>query len=112
MVETPDDLAAFTSPDEFGDFVLCEAVPFQAIVDRFHDQQRPAGTTNSSMGSFMVGAADMSITTYQALVTVPLPTVVAVEKTLSVTSGPHAGDYRIKDIQRDGVCTLLILNKR
>lgn len=112
MVETPDDLAAFTNADEFGVFVSCESAHFSAIVDRFHDQQRPAGTTGSTMGAFMVGAADMSLTTYQALVTVPLPSNVATEKTLVVESGPHAGSYRIKDIQRDGVCTLLILNKR
>lgn len=112
MVESPDDLASFTTPDEFGCFVSCQGVRFQAIVDRHHDQERPAATTNSSIGAFNVGAADVNLTVYEALVTVPLPDVVAVEKTLTVEDGPFAGNYRVRDIQRDGVCTLLLLNKR
>ena len=112
MVESPDDFAAFMNPDEFGVFASCEGQRFAVIFDTFHDQQRPGGTSNSTMGSFMVGAADVSLTVYQATTGWPLAPGVAVEKTLTIESGPDAGNYRIKDIERDGAMVRLMLNKR
>lgn len=112
MVESPDDFAAFTNPEEFGVFASCEGQRFTGLFDTFHDHQRPGGTSNSTMGSFMVGAADVSITVHQFTTGWPLADSVAVEKSLVIESGPGAGTYRIKDIQRDGDLVRLMLNKR
>jgi len=112
MVESPDDFAAFMNPEDFGVFASCEGQRFTGIFDTFHDQQRPGGTSNSTMGSFMVGAADMSLTVYQFTTGWPLAAGVGVEKTLTVEDGSDAGNYRIKDIEREGGMVRLMLNKR
>jgi hypothetical protein len=112
MVETADELAAFMSPDTFGVFASCEGARFTGLADCYHDHQRPGATSNSTMGAFMVGAADVSIVTHQFTTTWPLAASVGVEKTLTIESGSLAGDYRIKDIQRDGDIVRLMLNKR
>lgn len=112
MVETADELAAFMDPDTFGVFASCDADRFTGLADCYHDQQRPGATSNSSVGSFMAGVADVSIVTHQFTTTWPLAASVGVEKTLTIESGPHAGAYRIKDMQRDGEIVRLMLNKR
>ena len=112
MVESPDELASFFSADEFGAFAVCEGFRAQGIPDAYHDDQRPGATTNSSMGAFMVGAADMNLSTHQFTTTWPLPTAWGLEKTLTIEAGEYAGTYRIKDIQRDGSVVRLMLNKR
>lgn len=111
-VESSDDLAGFFNPDEFGDEAACEGSGLVGIASAYHDQQRPGATSNSSMGSFMVGAADVSITTHKFTTPWPLPSTVAVEKTITIQTGKLAGEYRIKDIQRDGDIVRLMLNKR
>ena len=112
MVESPDELAAFFSADVFGAFAICEGIRFEGIPDAYHDEQRPGATTNSSMGAFMVGAADMNLSTHQFTTSWPLAATVGVEKTMTIEGGDYAGNYRIKDIQRDGSVVRLMLNKR
>lgn len=111
-VESPDDLAGFFDPDEFGDEAVCDGLGLTGIASVVHDMQRPGATSNSSMGSFMVGAADMSLSTISFSTPWPMPATIEVEKTLTISTGKHAGDYRVKDIQRDGDIVRLMLNKR
>lgn len=114
MVESDDELAAFFSGDEFADQATITGVTgdVSGIMDTYHDQQRPGGTSNSTMGAFMVGAADMSIQTHQFTTAWSRVSSVALDSTLTIASGRYAGAYRIKDKQRDGEIVRLMLNTR
>ena len=109
-----DDQGAFFDADEFATEATISGVtgPVLGIVDTYHDQQRPGGTTNSSMGSFVVGAADVSIQPHQFTTRWALVAAVPVDATLTIAAGPYAGEWRIKTKQRDGEIARLILNKR
>lgn len=111
-VESDYDLDAFFQPEEFGLIALVGGVPVPGVMDTMADDQRPGATANSSMGSFLVGAADATIQKLQFTCRWSLVASVAVETSLVIESGEFAGTYRIKDIQRDSQICRLMLNKR
>jgi hypothetical protein len=109
-----DDLAAFTNPGEFGvDAVIATSsgsVSVTGIPDAIADTERMAATSQSGRSAFSVGAADSSITKLQFLTHWHLLSGVKPEDVLTIEDGDFAGDYRIKQILRDGDMALLRMN--
>lgn len=112
MIETAADLAAFFNPNEFADLAIIDGVaqPVGGIMTTAADQQRAGATSGSSMGSWLVGAADLSIQTLQFITPWAPVSAVQVEATMTIPQGRYAGTYRVKDIQRDGEIVRLVLS--
>jgi len=112
VIETDADLAAFFSPDEFADLASIDGVaqPVSGIASTMADQQRAGATSGSSMGSWLVGAADLSIQRLQFTTAWAPAAAVEVEAGMTIQTGRYAGTYRIKDIQRDGEIVRLVLS--
>lgn len=116
-IESPDELMAFFSAGEFAEAATILNVagshPITGNFDSAADLQRPGGTTNSSRSAFITGAAEFSV--HELQYTTDWWRVqaaqVAQEDVLDVPAGKHAGQYRIKDIQRDGDIVRLMLNR-
>lgn len=117
-IESPDELMAFFSADEFAESAtilnIAGSHPITGNFDTMADVQRPGGTTNSSRSPFITGAAEFSV--YDLQYTTDWWRVQAAqtaqEDVLDVATGSrHAGQYRIKDIQRDGDIVRLMLNR-
>jgi hypothetical protein len=114
-VESDADLAAFFNGDEFADegVVSTQAgqIPVSGIIDIEADDERPGANSRSSSSPFMAGAADATIHRIQFMTQFAPVASVRPEDTLQIPSGKYAGNYRIRDIQRDGEVCRLLLNK-
>lgn len=117
-VETPAELDGFFSPDEFGELATLRTklgtFDLPGHPDAFAASAKPGGTQNSSRSPFTTGAAEFSVTELQfmcAASKVAGAGAVA-EDTLTITTGDYSGDYRIKNINRDGAICRLLLSKR
>lgn len=116
-VESSDDMMAFFSPEEFGEKAVIHSATVDleiiGIPDTMAETQRPGDTANSGRSPFLAGAADFTMQELQF--TTPFVFVhqaeAAAENTLTILAGIYAGEYRIKDIQRDGEICRLMLNK-
>ena len=113
MIESPADLAAFFSADEFATVAVIAGVgAVSGIIDSAAESDRPGGNARSGSSTWIVGAADFSVTRLQFTAPWPAVSGVVPECDLSIAAGPYAGTYRVKDIQRDGEICRLILNAR
>lgn len=114
-IESASDLAAYFSPDEFGvDGVVSTqsgTIPVSGIMDVAADNDRPGANARSGSSPFMVGVADATIHRLQFMTQFAPVAAVRAEDTLQITAGQYAGNYRIRDIQRDGEVCRLLLNK-
>ncbi len=116
-IESPAELMAFFSADEFAESATILNVagshPITGNFDTMAEIGRPGSTQNSGRTPFLAGAADFSVSELQF--TTDWWRVQAAqtahEDVLDVPAGPHAGQYRIKDIQRDGDICRLMLNR-
>jgi hypothetical protein len=115
MLETATDLAAFTDPNEFGVSCVLHAaagdVPFTAIVASHHESSRVGGNNNSSISPFHVGIADMNMSSIRALATWSVVSMVKPNDRMTVLAGDYAGEYRVRDPQRDGAICRMMINK-
>lgn len=115
-VETDNDLAAFFSPDEFGANCILQpkaggAITFSGIVSKYHQMTRPGEPAKSSISPFAIGAADMNNKVCQLLARFDIIGAVKPDDTVTVLSGPFAGEYRVRDPQQDGMIIRLQLNR-
>ena len=115
MIDFSSDLAVFFNPTEFGDEATIALPDCFATVhgtaSTYALRERPGSNTNSSMGSFMLGAADFNLQAVQFLTAWGPVAAAQAECELTINTGPHAGEWRVRDIQRDGDIARLILNK-
>jgi hypothetical protein len=117
MIETPEELASFCNPDEFGDSAFLiqvggEELPIAVIVDNIADQERPGATSGSTRGSNLVGAADVGGRFIQAYSTFAIAAgAVPNRSQLRIETGVYAGLYRIQTVSHDGDVTIYRLNK-
>ena len=114
-IESDADLAAFFSADEFGTagVVSTESgqIPVSGIMDTMADNDRPGANSRSNSSPFIVGSADATIQRIQFVTRFSVVSSVRAEDTLNIPAGAYAGNYRIRDIQRDGEVCRLLLNK-
>lgn len=125
-VESDADLLTFFSPDEFGTEAVITSgsgdIPVSGIMDTMADAERPGANSRSGSSPFLVGATDAKIQRLQF--TTPFAPIASVraedrmnipalrsDGTPNNAAGNYAGDYRIRDIQRDGEVCRLLLNK-
>lgn len=111
MIESPADLAAFFSSDEFAtEAVIAGVGAVSGIIDAVAESERPGGNSRSGSSTWIVGAADFSVSKLQFTTSWGSVSRVVPEDELSIAAGAYAGTYRVKDIQRDGEICRLILN--
>ena len=115
MIESASDLAAFFDPAEFGAAAVIELPggPLAIVGNPSTHalRERPGSNTNSSMGSFMLGAADFNLQAVQFMTPWAPIAGAQSECLLTIEAGEYAGVWRVRDIQRDGSVARLILNK-
>lgn len=114
MMDLKADLAIFFSPADFGDEAVIQLpggdLPITGNGSVYAERERPGSNTNSGIGAFMVGAADLNLRRAQFM-TAWLPVATAVpECRLTIPAGDLAGTWRVREIQRDGDIARLILN--
>ena len=114
-VETDADLTTFFSADEFGTAGVVSTKSGQinvvGIMDIAADHDRPGANSRSGSSPFVVGSADATIHRIQFVTRFSVVSSVRAEDTLNIPAGVYAGNYRIRDIQRDGEVCRLLLNK-
>lgn len=110
------DLSIFTNPDEFGVFAVVGlpgngTARVSGIASTSADMERPGSNSNSGRGSFLAGAADVRMARTQFLTAWAPVAAAVVECSLAIESGPYAGAYRVRDIERDGDMARFTLQK-
>lgn len=114
-VETADDLAAFTNPNEFGVAAVVQtlagSIEITGITDAIAEIDRPGMNSNSGMSAFVAGAADVNISKIQFLTAYAPVASVVPDDTLTISEGSYAGTYRIREIPRDGEFCRFLVNR-
>lgn len=116
-IESESDLLAFFAPAEFGTLAVIQSdagdITVSGIMDTMAEEERPGANSRSGSSSFIIGASDVATQTLQFVTAWHLVANVHAENVLTIQSGVHAGQYRIKEPpQRDGEICRLQLNKR
>ena len=116
-IESDAELMAFFSANEFADEAVIENVagghPITGNFDTMAQRAKPGGVQNSSQGPFIGGAAEFAVTELQFTTDTWRVQQAGAKSddTMVVTTGRHAGQYRIKEIQSDGDICRLLLNE-
>lgn len=115
MLKLKDDLATFFNADEFGDSAVIElpggvSQPVVGNASTYADSERAGKNSNSSINAFMTGVADINVRRAQFMTAWHLVSGAAPECRLTISTGDHAGVWRVREIQRDGDIARLILN--
>jgi hypothetical protein len=109
------DLATFFNADEFGVFAVIGLpagdLQISGVASTLAEHERPGGNSSSSLGAFMVGAADFNLQATHFLTPWAPVATARPECLLTISTGNHAGQWRVRDIQRDGDIARLILNE-
>lgn len=111
--DTADELIAFFS-DFAEDAIIHTAagdLTITGIPDVVADNVRPGGVSDSNTSPFISARAEFTIQEYQFLTTAEQAAPASLEDTLEIATGGYVGQYRIKDMNRDGGLCRILLNR-